>query len=118
MRPLWLFFFGILAVLTGLFEISNAEFLLFAFLILAGIGLIIYGVYEDKGYNNKTYYLAFFSLIGLMGLVLIYTFLFIPTTNKYYFYPITVAVIVLLIIFSYSYHNRYQNISRPWKDSW
>jgi len=51
------------------------------FIMLGGILWIIIGVFRNKGYFNKNYYMAVFSVIALWGLMLLYIFLF--KTNEY-----------------------------------
>lgn len=112
-------FGGCLAILFGLLGIlTNAELIICTFIILAGTGLIIIGVYDNKGYTNKTYYLATSTIIALIGLILIYTVLFVPTTNKGHIYLITTGFVFLLIMHIYSYRHRRENRLKPWIDSW
>ena len=51
------------------------------FLVLGGILWIIIGVFYNKGYYNKNFFMAVFSVIVLWGLMLLYIFLF--RTNEY-----------------------------------
>ena len=71
------------------------------FVMLVGILLIIIGVFRNKGYFNKNYYMAIFSVIALWGLMLLYIFLF--RTNEYLgdmviFYIYTGLFIFLVIM--------------------
>ncbi|SCG86855.1 LPXTG cell wall anchor domain-containing protein [Methanobacterium congolense] len=79
------------------------------FLILGGILLIIIGVFRNKGYFNKNYYMAIFSVIALWGLTLLYIFLF--RTNEYlgdtdFFYILVGLFILLMISFGGAYIRR------------
>lgn len=110
---------GFIALLYGLLDmLAHAELIQSAFFILIGILAIIFSVSALKSYTNKTYYLVSFSLIVLLGLILIYSALFIPTTNKGHIYFVAVAFIGLLLFYGFSYHRRHKNILRPWNDSW
>ncbi len=68
--------------------------------VLAGILLIIIGVFKNKGYFNKNFFMAVFSLIALWGLMLLYIFLFktseyLESANIFY---ILIGLFILLII--------------------
>lgn len=108
---------GCSVVILGLLILSsNQDLLTGSMLILAGILSIIFGVHGYKGYNNKTYYLTSFSIIGLMALILIYISLFMSLNA--HFYTIVGGFLLLLIIYVYSYHHRCKNVLRPWKNEW
>jgi len=79
------------------------------FVTLLGIILIFMGVFNNKGYYNKNYYIANFCLIALWGLMLIYIFLF--RTNEYLgyidmFHTQIALFIFLMIIFGKGYIRR------------
>jgi len=69
--------------------------------MLGGILLIIIGIFRNKGYFNKNYFMAIFSVIVLWGLMLLYIFLFrtseyLELTNIFYF---QMVLFILLVIF-------------------
>lgn len=79
--------------------------------ILTGVFLIILGVFKNKGYFNKNYYMAIFSLIALWGLMLFYIYLF--RTDEYLrgiylFYIFLGLFIFLLIRFGVSYIHKFK----------
>ncbi|WP_281774675.1 hypothetical protein [Methanobacterium formicicum] len=79
------------------------------FNILGGILLIIVGVFHNKGYFNKNFFMAIFSIIALWGLMLLYIFLF--RTNEYLewkniFYLQIGLFVLLIIIFGGPYLRR------------
>ena len=93
----------------GLTLFLYAELLPYMFVMLVGILWIIIGVFKNKGYSNKNYFMAIFSLIAIWGLMLLYIFLF--KTNEYLrhtnmFYIFTGLFIFLIILFSWSYIHR------------
>ena len=79
------------------------------FNILVGILLIIIGLFHNKGYFNKNFFMAIFSVIALWGLMLLYIFLF--RTNEYLewkniFYLQIGLFVLLIIIFGGPYIRR------------
>ncbi|SCG86856.1 DUF5518 domain-containing protein [Methanobacterium congolense] len=108
--------FGCIGIVMGL-----PSFLLYGelspdiFLILGGIILILMGVYNNKGYFNKNYYMANFSVIALWGLILLYIFLF--KTSEYLmdrnmFYIQTGILVVFMIMFTNGYIRRRRDVHR------
>ncbi len=75
-------------------------------IMLGGILLIIIGIFRNKGYFNKNYFMAIFSVIALWGLMLLYIYLF--RTNEYLesmniFYFQMLLFILLVIFFGRAY---------------
>ena len=71
------------------------------FFMLGGIILIIFGVFYDKGYYNKNFFRAMFSVIALWGLMLLYIFLFrtneyLEMTDTFYYHML---LFILLVVF-------------------
>jgi len=86
---------GLLSLLLGMELIWNMGY------ILGGILWIIIGIFRNKGYFNKNYFMAIFSIIALWGLMLLYIFLFrtneyLESTNIFYF---QMVLFILLVIF-------------------
>ena len=93
--------FGCILIVIGWPFFLYGELLPDIFAILVGILLIIVGVFRNKGYFNKNYYMAIFTVIALWGLILIYIFLFrtseyLESTNIFYF---QMVLFILLVIF-------------------
>ena len=92
----------------------HGKLLPWLFAILAGILWIIIGVFKNKGYFNRNYYMIIFGLIALWGLMLVYIFLF--KNNEYLrwtgvFYILVGLFIYLLICFGVSYIRRYKELN-------
>ena len=107
---------GCISMVIGLLFLFSlhGKLLPWLFAILAGIFWIIIGVFKNKGYFNKKYYMAIFGLIALWGLMLIHIFLF--RTNEYLrgigiFYILVGLFIFLLICFGVSYIRRYKELN-------
>lgn len=100
--------FGCIVIVIGWPLFLYGELLPYIFGLLAGILLIIVGVFRNKGYFNKNYYIAVFSVIALWGLMLLYIFLF--RTNEYlenkYEFLFLIGLFVLLIISTIIYYIR------------
>jgi hypothetical protein len=95
--------------------------LMFISYIVVGILLVISGIFRNKCYSNKTYYLLSSSVVALWGLILLYIFLFsseVYLTNKNLFYFNVVLFICLIIIISRNYLNKHKNLKMPWKNEW
>lgn len=96
-----LIIFGCIAIVMGLpLFLLYGELLPDIFVMLGGMFLIIIGVFRNKGYYNKNYYMAIFSVIALWGLMLLYIFLFktneyLMNTNTFY---IQIGLFILLMI--------------------
>lgn len=89
---------GFICIIMGLVPYGVSPNL---FLLLTGILCIITGVFRNKGYFNKNYFMAIFSVIALWGLMLLYIFLFrtneyLESTNIFYF---QMVLFILLVIF-------------------
>ncbi|AXV40180.1 MAG: hypothetical protein CIT02_07560 [Methanobacterium sp. BAmetb5] len=93
---------GFICVVLGLLPLFlYSELISNRFFMLGGILLIIIGIFRNKGYFNKNYFMAIFSVIALWGLMLLYIYLFrtseyLESTNIFYFQMI---LFILLIIF-------------------
>jgi len=103
---------GILVVVFGLLGIffthKNESQLIF--LVTAGILLGIIGIFFIKGYRNKTYYLASFSMVVLFGVVSI-----VINSNLYF----NIAIcLILLLGYSRSFKHRENDSEVPWKNEW
>jgi hypothetical protein len=95
--------------------------LMFILYIVLGILVIILGIFRNKGYSNKTYYLLSSSVVALWGLILLYIFLFsseVYLTNKNLFYFNVVVFLCFIIMISRTYLNRHKNLKMPWKNEW
>jgi hypothetical protein len=86
--------------------------------------LIEMGVFNLKGYKNKTYYLTGFILIPLYGLISIYNLLFIPFNKSYDYFNVGLSILLLIFIIR-AYHLRHESENPrlpwkglPWKDEW
>ena len=80
--PIIMIIIGCICVVLGLLPLFlYAELISNGFFMLGGILLIIIGIFRNKGYFNKNYFMAIFSVIALWGLMLLYIFLF--RTNEY-----------------------------------
>lgn len=98
---------GCILVVIGLFPLFLFGVLISGMAVMLGaILLIIIGIFKNKGYFNKTFFMAIFSVIALWGLMLLYIFLF--RTNEYLesiniFYYNMVLFILLVIFFGRTY---------------
>jgi hypothetical protein len=93
---------GCIFAIIGLFPLFlYGELISNMAVMLGGILLIIIGIFRNKGYFNKNYFMAIFSVIVLWGLMLLYIFLFrtseyLESTNIFYF---QMVLFILLVIF-------------------
>lgn len=93
---------GCICVVLGLLPLFlYVELISNRFFMLGGILLIILGIFRNKGYFNKNFFMAIFSVIALWGLMLLYIFLFrtneyLESTNIFYF---QMVLFILLIFF-------------------
>ncbi|OPY28440.1 MAG: hypothetical protein A4E27_00345 [Methanobacterium sp. PtaU1.Bin242] len=92
---------GCICVVLGLLPLFlYSELISNRFFMLGGMLLIIIGIFRNKGYFNKNYFMAIFSVIALWGLMLLYIFLF--RTNEYLesknIFYLQIGLFVLLII--------------------
>ncbi|MCK9150471.1 hypothetical protein [Methanobacterium alcaliphilum] len=67
---------GCICVFTQLLPVLHGDLVVSTFILVGGIMWIVVGVYQNKGYHNKNYFVAMFSIIALYWLVLLYIFLF------------------------------------------
>lgn len=86
---------GFICIIIGILPLYGV--LPDVFLILAGILLIIMGIFRNKGYFNKNYFIAIFSVITLWGLILLYIFLF--RTNEFLGYSLQIGLFILIVVF-------------------
>ncbi len=113
----YILIFGFIILFFSLFETFSLNKSFYSSIILLwilGVWIIVLGIYYVKGYKNKTFYLANFSLITLFGLISVYNLLFMPS-NGIYNYWWLVIFIFLMIISIKSYFQRYKG-KLPWKD--
>jgi hypothetical protein len=91
------------------------------FFILFGLLIIISGLFINKGYYNKTYYLAVFSTIGIFAGIIIYMYLFMSEfilNDLAWFYTWILAMVVATGVFIYQFMGREKNENMPWKSEW
>lgn len=91
------------------------------FFILFGLLIIISGLFINKGYYNKTYYLAVFSTIGIFSALIVYLYLYMPDfilNDMSWFYTWILAMIVATGVFIYQFMGREKNENMPWKSEW
>ena len=91
------------------------------FFILFGLLIIISGLFINKGYYNKTYYLAVFSTIGIFAGIIIYMYLYMSEfilNDISWFYTWILAMIVATGVFIYQFMGREKNKNMPWKSEW
>ena len=106
---------GCICLVLGLFPLFlYPELISNRFFMLGAILLIIIGIFRNKGYFNKNYFMAIFSVIALWGLMLLYIFLF--RTNEYLrdtniFYILIGLFILLIIFFGRYYIRRYKELN-------
>jgi uncharacterized membrane protein HdeD (DUF308 family) len=110
---------GCFLLIFGIFYIYYLNVLMFLPSMLIGFLLIIGGIFRNKGYSNKTYYLSSLSVVALWGLALLYIFLFMSKvylTNKYLFYFNIILLICFLSTICKNYLQRHENLKMPWKN--
>ena len=109
---------GCLSVFYGLFGLLSSNLLsLYIWFLILGISLIIEGIFTIKGYHNKTSYLAFFSLMTLLGITSVYMLLFVHI--KYYIPYVFTGLFIFILIFGIrEYLHRRKSFITPWKDEW
>jgi hypothetical protein len=89
--------------------------------VLPGLCAVMDGIFMNKGYYNKTYYMTCFGIFFLWGLLLVYISIFMPSIyltdkNQFYFF---IGIFALLIVgFSISYLRRGKNPKISWKNEW
>ncbi len=108
---IWGLLLFILSIVTFFRSIASA------YILIIGLVCIVEGVFNVKGYLNKTYYLTYFILMALFGLISFYNILFIPLNNIFNYLVIIAYPLGLIYIIS-SYLDRYNGEKRPWKDEW
>lgn len=106
---------GCIGIIMGLSGFLFYGELLLGIIMLEGILSILIGVYNNKGYFNKKFYMANFSVLALWGLILIYILLF--KTNEYlmdtdFFYIQTGFFIIFMIMCSNGYIRRLRDVNR------
>lgn len=106
--PMITIILGCICIFTQLLPVLHGELLPNTFILWSGIMLIIIGVYNNRGYHNKNYFMAMFSGITVWGLLLLYIFLF--RTDEYleniYTFYIQIGLLILLIFFFGRYYIR------------
>ena len=106
---------GFIGIIIGLLGVLVYFKLLIGIYMLVGILGILMGVYNDKGYFNRKFYMANFSILALWGLILLYILLF--KTNEYllntdFFYIQTGFFIIFMIMCSNGYIRRLRDVNR------
>ncbi len=108
--------FGLMG-LVGLLSYHTFSFSIYLWISIVGIHIIIGGYFTTLGYNNRTYFLITFILMGFLGLISVNILLFDHPKN----YVITYLVIGLYILFLIfnirDYIHRNERIL-PYKDKW
>lgn len=102
--------FGLIILFFSLFEtftLNKSFYSTIIFLWILGMWIIVMGIYFLKGYINKTFYIATFSLIILFGLISVYNLLFVPS-NGIYNYWWLILFVFLMIISIKSYLKRFK----------
>lgn len=104
---------GCIAIIMGLPSFYFGELLPYITPVIAGILLIIHGIFKNRGYHNKNFYMLNFSVITIWGLILLYIFLF--RTNEYLeymaiFYILTGLFILTMINYCIAYIRRNKKI--------
>ena len=100
-------FIVLLISLSQTYILNKSLYSTIFFLWILGVWIIVIGIYFVKGYRNKTFYIANFSLITLFGLISVYNLLLVPS-NGIYNYCWFVIFIFLMIISIKSYFQRLQ----------
>ena len=108
---------GFVTVLLGISQMFSNYNQLSNLLIIVGSMLILTGIFFVKGYRNKTYYLALFILIALLGMAVVYNLVFIPQIKVYNYINIVLFLVVLIKVIMV-YKGRFENLKMPWKDEW
>lgn len=107
---------GILALFSSLLAFPGSKSSLELFISSLSIFSILLGIFVNRDYYNKTFYLAFLSLIIFQGLILIYTIIFAPVyAPKTIFLPDVGVFIFYILIFVYYYPKRRENLGMPWR---
>lgn len=91
------------------------------FFMLFGLLIILSGLFINKGYYNKTYYLVIFSTFVIFGGIIAYLYLFMPEfilNDLTWFYTWLLAMIVAIGVFVYQFLGREKNENMPWKSEW
>ncbi len=107
--------FGLITLIASLYLLFNTY--VSFFVLIVSLSFIVDGVFNLKGYRNKTYFLVYFVLIGLLGLITSYNILFIHFSNILdYFYILLFPFGLMYVISSYLGRNESQEMT--WKDVW
>ncbi|WP_157931998.1 hypothetical protein [Methanobacterium subterraneum] len=111
---------GFIALIYGLISLLffNEEQQILTCLV--GISFIIDGIFRNRGYYNKTYYLSSLALLIMFGVIIIYEAFFKHNYfgNIYFIYSVNGMIIVGIIILVRSYLRRHENQKIPWKNEW
>ena len=83
------------------------------FLMFFGYVCVIDGVFNLKGYINKTYFSALLGIIVLFG-----AYLLLYVSNYLLYYYSLAMFIGILIIFSLTYLHRQKHSKLTWKNEW
>jgi hypothetical protein len=120
MKGYYMIIFGLIGIIWGLYGIfilNESFYSNNSIMELLGILIVIVGVFYVKGFINKTYYLAIFSVLALLGLFSVHNLLFISLNKNFNYFNIGIFVI-LLIFLSRSYLRRHGSHRLTWKDEW
>ncbi len=86
---------------------------------LVGIGFLIDGAFLNKSYYNKSYYLSSFTLLILLGVIIIYLNFFKHYLDNIYFICGIMGMIIIgIILLVRSYLRRHENQKMQWKNEW
>jgi hypothetical protein len=109
------FVFIVYGLLT-LFSLSVLSINPFTIIII-GIMIVIGGLFVIKGFRNKTFYMAMFTIVALLGLNSLFGFIVVPQ-DKFDNYLNLSVFFVFLILYTRAYFYRWEARRMPWKNSW
>lgn len=88
------------------------------FMIILGVLVVIGGVFLNKGYHNRTFYIATFGMMIIWGLSLTYVFLSnLYLEDKYSFILLIGLFIFIIIYLIRDFNRRLNNPKMPWKEN-
>jgi hypothetical protein len=102
---------GVMFGFSGLMGLLSVQEISIPYIYL-GFYLVLNGVFQNKGYYNKTYFMTQFSIIIIFGIIFAYIYLFIPEFfgNKIFFIYLTFASLIgMLILLIYEFYHRENN---------
>jgi hypothetical protein len=107
---------GCIFLTYGLSGILWGDVKLFLLFSLTGAFLIIDGIFMNRGYHNKTYYLLSLVIWVIFGLAVVYIAILTPNSGDRSFLYFLIGLVALgVILLIRSYLRRYKNLKMPWK---